>query len=66
MQFLRSILNILHLTEYFYTGIARNKYQVCDDYDDNADVDDDASHRAVANSLHISLTRNLGHICTNL
>ena len=32
MQFLRSILKISHLTEYFYTGSvrgARNKYQVC-------------------------------------
>ena len=31
MQFLRSILKISHLTEYFYTGSvrgARNKYQV--------------------------------------
>ena len=32
MQFLRSILKISHLTEYFYTGSvrgARDEYQVC-------------------------------------
>ena len=36
MQFLCSIWNILHLTEYFYTGTAhgaRNNYQVCKWYD---------------------------------
>ena len=34
MQLLHSILKVLHLREYFYTGTAhgaRNKYQVCAD-----------------------------------